>query len=136
MLIRALQAVNPECSSALVYSLHRMTCWLKNLVLLSLLVAMPLQSIAAAIAAATCNAKAAQQVSLDDDANVPEVPPTDSDNVAPEGKLGKFCCHQALDTAPSTVPCASAPERPGPLPVTCDLLDLVVSEQLQRPPLS
>lgn len=116
-----------------------MAFWLKKFVLLSLLVVMPLQGIAAAIAAVDCDGKEPQRAAHDFGINAAEErvgAPTADDSVAPGGILGGACCHQLGANAPVILVSASAPELPGWLLPAYDLLDLFIPEQPQRPPLT
>lgn len=116
-----------------------MAHWLKKFILLSLLVVMPLQGIAAEIAAVNCDGKEPQRAAHDFGLNAGEESagaPTNDDSVAPGVKLGGDCCHQLGANAPVILVSASAPELPGWLLPAYDLLNLFIPEQPQRPPLT
>ena len=107
--------------------------------LLLLLVALPLQSVATAVATITCDGKTRQQAALDDRASALEADAgyTGSDDkIRLAGDLGDFSCHPVAASASRDVFAASMPglvRGPGP---ARDLLELFVPEQPQRPPLT
>lgn len=135
---RSQKAVNRAEHRALVYSGQYMGFRLKKIVLLLLLATMPLQGIAAAIAAVNCDGKNPQRAAHDFSINAAEerVEAPTHDDVASGVKLGGTCCHQLGANAPLILISASAPELPGWLLPAYDRLNRFIPEQPQRPPLT
>jgi hypothetical protein len=110
--------------------------WLKRLLLAAALAVMPLQGVAAAMAALVCHGDAQAHAALEGVHDHGAQPDNHQDGGTTGDNSDHLCCHVTVSGPPAVTLPAALPDFPIRAFVPDSLHDLFVPDQPQRPPLA